>query len=55
MADDIRSQFLAFQDRWLAPWALRAGDSGGRVYPEAEHPYRSCYQRDRDRIVHCSA
>jgi dGTPase len=39
----------------LAWYALRAADSGGRAYPEAEHPYRSCYQRDRDRVVHCSA
>ncbi len=38
-----------------APYALRVSDSGGRVHAEAEHPYRSCYQRDRDRIIHCSA
>jgi dGTPase len=25
------------------------------VYSEAEHPYRSCYQRDRDRIIHSAA
>jgi dGTPase len=23
--------------------------------PEEPHPYRTCFQRDRDRIVHCSA
>ncbi|HUS92717.1 MAG TPA: dNTP triphosphohydrolase [Phycisphaerae bacterium] len=39
----------------LAPWAVGESDSGGRKYPEAEHPYRSCFQRDRDRILHCSA
>ena len=38
-----------------APYALRVSDSGGRVHPESEHPYRTCYQRDRDRIIHCSA
>jgi dGTPase len=38
-----------------APYALRVSDSGGRVHAESEHPYRSCYQRDRDRIIHCSA
>jgi dGTPase len=29
--------------------------SGGRRFHEAEHPYRSCFQRDRDRVIHCSA
>ena len=26
-----------------------------RKVPEPQHPYRTCFQRDRDRIVHCSA
>jgi len=42
-------------DSNLAPWAQRAGESLGRRYPETEHPYRSAYQRDRDRIIHCRA
>ena len=29
--------------------------AGGRRYPEAPHPYRSEYQRDRDRILHSGA
>ena len=29
--------------------------SGGRRYPEPEHPYRNAFQRDRDRIVHARA
>src|SRR5580692_12319670 len=29
--------------------------SGGRRYPEAAHPYRNAFQRDRDRIVHARA
>lgn len=36
----------------LAPFAQRASESAGRLRPEQEHPFRSCYQRDRDRIVH---
>ncbi|MDA1051578.1 MAG: HD domain-containing protein [Planctomycetota bacterium] len=39
----------------LAPYAMRSGDSAGRKYVEPEHPYRGPFQRDRDRILHCSA
>ncbi len=39
----------------LAPWAIGEDNSGGRAFNEPEHAYRSCFQRDRDRIVHCSA
>jgi len=39
----------------LAPWAVRSADSRGRVFPEPEHPYRTVFQRDRDRIVHSRA
>ena len=30
-------------------------DSRGRLYREDESTFRSCFQRDRDRIIHCSA
>lgn len=36
----------------LAPYAQRASRSDGRLRSEPEHPFRTCYQRDRDRIVH---
>ncbi len=39
----------------LAPWAMHAADSAGRIHPEEPHPFRSPYQRDRDRIVHSAA
>jgi len=39
----------------LASYALRAEDSRGRRYPEAGHPYRNDFQRDRDRVVHSRA
>ncbi len=29
--------------------------SRGREHPEQEHPYRTVFQRDRDRIIHCTA
>ena len=39
----------------LASWAVPSAASRGRVYGEAEHPYRTAFQRDRDRIVHSRA
>ena len=39
----------------LAPYAVRAGSSRGRLHPEPEAPTRSPWQRDRDRIIHSSA
>jgi len=39
----------------LAPYAVRSGESRGRVHPESEHAYRTAFQRDRDRIVHSRA
>lgn len=29
--------------------------SEGRQYPEEEHQYRLAFERDRDRVIHCSA
>lgn len=39
----------------LAPYAASDSTSRGRRYPEVAPAYRSEYQRDRDRIVHCGA
>ncbi len=39
----------------LAPVAVKSADSRGRVIAETEHPYRTAFQRDRDRIVHARA
>lgn len=38
-----------------APFACRPAETRGRLYPESESPTRSPFQRDRDRIIHCSA
>jgi dGTPase len=43
------------EDSWLAPYAMRSRASRGRRHAEEPHPYRSAFQRDRERIVHCSA
>jgi dGTPase len=34
---------------------MKSYETRGRVYKEEEHPYRSAYQRDRDRIIHSAA
>ena len=39
----------------VAPYATRAELSRGRLFAENESPTRSCYQRDRDRIIHSTA
>ncbi len=39
----------------LAPEAMHAANSQGRQKPEPESPIRTCFQRDRDRIIHCKS
>ena len=38
-----------------APYAVHGAQSRGRQYQEIQSDDRSPYQRDRDRVVHCSA
>ena len=39
----------------LSLYAVTAGSSRGRAHPDKPHPYRCDFERDRDRIIHCSA
>ena len=39
----------------LAPWASRPQASRGRLHAEPESRTRTCFQRDRDRIIHSAA
>lgn len=39
----------------LAPYASDPAGSLGRLHGEAEAPYRTAFQRDRDRIIHSTA
>lgn len=48
-------EYYKYEDTWLAPYAQHTRNTRGREYPEPEHPTRTPYQRDRDRIVHCRA
>jgi len=38
-----------------AGYAVTERNARGRKLPEEPHPYRSDFERDRDRIIHCSA
>ena len=42
------------QVQW-APYASDPLHSRGRLIAEEESAFRSCFQRDRDRIIHASA
>lgn len=39
----------------LADYAYTPAMSRGREYPEASHPFRTAFERDRDRVVHSTA
>jgi dGTPase len=45
----------AREERSLAPFALKSASSRGRSVAEPEDPLRTGWERDRDRIVHCTA
>jgi dGTPase len=50
-----QKQIQEQEDKFLAPYAAKAVNSRGRAHAEKEHPYRSAYQRDRDRVIHSAA
>jgi dGTPase len=43
------------EDLTLAAYAVRSAQSRGRAYPEPETPYRTAFQRDRERVIHTTA
>ena len=50
-----REEIERWEENNLSPLAMKSSLSQGRKYKEEEHPYRSAYQRDRDRIIHSAA
>ena len=50
-----RQDIEKLENKILAPYAVKSGSSKGRQYKEKEHPYRTRFQRDRDRVIHSSA
>ena len=51
----IRENTQMVERMTLSTHAALSQNSRGRTVPEAEDPMRTCYQRDRDRVIHCKA
>ncbi|HZV78147.1 MAG TPA: deoxyguanosinetriphosphate triphosphohydrolase [Candidatus Binatus sp.] len=51
----IREELEAREAVMLSPYAALARNSAGRRVPEPQDQIRTCYQRDRDRIIHSKA
>ena len=50
-----RAGFAEMEEIILAPYASKSGLTRGRRHKEAEHPFRTAFQRDRDRVIHSNA
>ncbi len=50
-----RKDLEELEDKVLAVYAMKAKDSAGREHEEPQHEGRTCYQRDRDRVIHSEA
>ena len=50
-----REQLEEREKEFLAPFATTAQKSLGRNFEEKKDPFRTCFQRDRDRIIHSKA
>jgi dGTPase len=55
MDGGMRGELEACESQTLAPYAMCSVESRGRAHPEPEHPYRTAFQRDRERIIHTTA
>lgn len=52
---NIREQTENIEKTILSPFAKLASESDGRLSPEPSCSVRTCFQRDRDRIIHCKS
>ncbi len=51
----VRERTEELEEKILAPCASLSKNSRGRETPEESCTLRTCYQRDRDRIIHCKS
>src|SRR5690349_3930973 len=52
MAQSVREAIEARERQTLSPFAMLSSESQGRRREELEDPVRTCFQRDRDRVIH---
>ncbi len=55
MAEYEKTRWEDIEKRILSPYAALAAESRGREREETLSPYRTAYQRDRDRVLHCKS
>ncbi len=53
--DNLRGELEKQEEKFLASYAMKSRQSRGRRFHEEDHPYRTNFQRDRDRIIHSTA
>src|SRR5262245_36214732 len=51
----MRERLEEAEQQNLAGYGMKSRDSRGRAFSDEEHPYRTAFQRDRDRIIHTTA
>ncbi|MEK6531509.1 MAG: deoxyguanosinetriphosphate triphosphohydrolase [Deltaproteobacteria bacterium] len=51
----IKASITELEAQRLAPYAALSVNTRGRRHREEEHPFRTAFQRDRDRIIHSNA
>lgn len=52
---NVTEEFERAEELQLAPYAMKSSRSRGRKYQEPKHPYRTDFQRDRERIIHSTS
>lgn len=55
MADELRLHWEETEKSFLSPFASLSCNTRGREHPLPDCPFRTCYMRDRDRILHCKS
>lgn len=50
-----QQQLFDHEEKTLAPYATKAAQASKRKYSEPEDPYRTPFQRDRNRVIHSKA
>jgi dGTPase len=51
----VRAYFEEIENKILAPYAVKSSASRGQVHLEEASKTRTCFQRDRDRVIHSKA